>query len=182
MSTLSVSLTFLVQLKHIPPLSLFLSIPDFPAASSCSLLLYFLSFPVYQALILFLVFMLKQSFPCSACYYKWHPLHMPLNFLFGVSGHCKNSWRLETCLSLSLLSSSCLYGSTCTRSFTKNTWCNIYLVSIKCFSLFLIYILGSALLHGLLTGSAVPSLPSVPNSWDRQLSQNNSKKLQLLTA
>jgi len=29
---------------------------------------------------------------------------MPLNFLFGVYGQCKNSWRLETCLSLSLFS------------------------------------------------------------------------------
>ena len=38
MSTLSVTLTLFVQLKHIPPLPLILSISDFPVASSSSLL------------------------------------------------------------------------------------------------------------------------------------------------
>ena len=32
--------------------------------------------------------------------------------------------------------SSCLYSSTCARSFTKSTWSNIYLVNIKCLFLF----------------------------------------------
>jgi hypothetical protein len=88
---------------------------------------------------------------------------MPLNFLFSVSGHCKNSWRLETCLSLGLLSvpvsmaarvqgvSPRVLGIISTLSASK-----------VCFSFFLIYILGSALLHGLLPGSSVLGLPISP--------------------
>jgi hypothetical protein len=52
MSTLTVSLTLSVQLKHIPPLSLVLSIPDFPAASSSSLLLSSLSSSSFSCFIL----------------------------------------------------------------------------------------------------------------------------------
>jgi hypothetical protein len=98
---------------------------------------------------------------------------MPLNFLFRVSGQFKNSWRLETCLLLSLLSvpvSMAALVQGVSRRVLGAISCST--TSNVCFSLFLIYILGSALLHELPPGSSVSGLPSVPNSWDRQLSQN----------
>jgi hypothetical protein len=74
---LAVSLTLSVQLRHIPPLLLILSMSDFPAASSSSPLLY-LSIPVYQALLLpllLLVLSWNKAF---------HALHVIINDILSV--------------------------------------------------------------------------------------------------
>ena len=88
---------------------------------------------------------------------------MPLNFLFSVSGHCKNSWRLETCLSLNPLSVPVSVAAL-VQAVSPRVLGVISTLSTSnvCFSLFLICILGSALLHGLLPGSSVSGLPISP--------------------
>jgi hypothetical protein len=88
---------------------------------------------------------------------------MPFNFLFGVHGHCKNSWRLETCLLPGLFSvpvsmAAHVQGVSPTALGAISTLSTLNV----CFSLSLIYILGTALLHGLLPGSSVSGLPISP--------------------
>jgi hypothetical protein len=108
-----------------------------------------LSLPVYQALLLLPVLSWNNAF---------HTLHVIINdilsvclvnFLFSVSGHCKNSWRSETYLSLSLLSVPVSMAALVQVSPRVRGVISTLSTSNVCFSLFLIYILGSVLLHGL---------------------------------
>ena len=125
--TVSVSLTLSVQLKHIPLLSQVFSILDLPAVSFFTCFFFHFSFLLYFQIGEF--FSLSLSFFSFSWNKVFHVLHVItngilsaflLNFVSNVPGHCRPSWMVEMCSSLSLFS-----GHVCVAALLPGFVCSV---------------------------------------------------------
>jgi len=134
----SVSLTFLLQLQHISPLSLVFSMLDLPAMS------YFISF--FSFFLFFLSNIASSSFFLFS--FSWnkafHAVHVTSNGILSVfllNFFCcvwllQNFLVVRNVFFIKPVFWSCMYGCTCARMFIQSAWSNLCHVKIKCLFVF----------------------------------------------